>query len=192
MNDVAITMCTLQEFGSVLKSAREVSSDPVQVSGISGAEPRCGMGQGVSSTGKLQNSKLQFICCCPAGGHLCIVACRFWASCYGDGQCQSPGWGKELDSGAGGITHFLMGRTSCSHCLYHFILGVENWQNLSHRSLTRGEWFLHPDMFHQICLRWDTPDMIIWRPVSTGLCQDLWQELGILWQVGCRLWWWHY
>ncbi|CAJ0961614.1 unnamed protein product [Ranitomeya imitator] len=41
------------------------------------------------------------------------------------------------------------------------IPGVENWAAdfLSREGLAAGEWSLHPEVFHQICLRWGTPDV---------------------------------
>ncbi|CAJ0931053.1 unnamed protein product [Ranitomeya imitator] len=41
------------------------------------------------------------------------------------------------------------------------IPGVENWAAdfLSRQGLVSGEWELHPEVFHQICLRWGTPDV---------------------------------
>ncbi|CAJ0958217.1 unnamed protein product [Ranitomeya imitator] len=41
------------------------------------------------------------------------------------------------------------------------IPGVENWAAdfLSRQGLASGEWELHPEVFHQICLRWGTPDV---------------------------------
>ncbi|CAJ0944049.1 unnamed protein product [Ranitomeya imitator] len=41
------------------------------------------------------------------------------------------------------------------------IPGVDNWAAdfLSREGLAAGEWSLHPEVFHQICLRWGTPDV---------------------------------
>ncbi|CAJ0950626.1 unnamed protein product [Ranitomeya imitator] len=41
------------------------------------------------------------------------------------------------------------------------IPGVENWAAdfLSRKGLAAGEWSLHPEVFHQICLQWGTPDV---------------------------------
>ncbi|CAJ0964903.1 unnamed protein product [Ranitomeya imitator] len=40
------------------------------------------------------------------------------------------------------------------------IPGVDNWEAdfLSRQGLDSGEWSLHPEIFHQICCRWGTPD----------------------------------
>ncbi|CAJ0938692.1 unnamed protein product, partial [Ranitomeya imitator] len=41
------------------------------------------------------------------------------------------------------------------------IPGVENWEAnfLSRQGFDSGEWPLHPEIFHQICCRWGTPDV---------------------------------
>ncbi|CAJ0968216.1 unnamed protein product [Ranitomeya imitator] len=41
------------------------------------------------------------------------------------------------------------------------IPSVDNWAAdfLSREGLAAGEWSLHPEVFHQICLRWGTPDV---------------------------------
>ncbi|CAJ0941860.1 unnamed protein product [Ranitomeya imitator] len=41
------------------------------------------------------------------------------------------------------------------------IPGVENWEAdfLSRQGLDSGEWSVHPEIFHQICCRWGTPDV---------------------------------
>lgn len=43
------------------------------------------------------------------------------------------------------------------------IPGVENWQAdyLSQQVLDHGEWSLHCDVFHRICVRWGTPEVVL-------------------------------